>query len=101
MRPFLYDAVAVAANPDVIFFVNETAMDRLRHELRIAPSAYRVSVGIILDDDWRELLSNLLLHRSEVSAAATRQRSFRCAAALSIRSLVSVSLVDIDRPFAS
>src|SRR5271166_3217221 len=34
-------------------------------------------------------------------AAATRQRSLRCAAALSIMSSVSVSLIDMDKPFAS
>ncbi len=37
MRPFLHDPIGAAADPDVVLPVDETAMDRFGHLLRIAP----------------------------------------------------------------
>ena len=42
-----------------------------------------------------------IIHQAIWLGAATRQQSLRCAAALSIMSCVSVSLMDMDKPFAS
>jgi hypothetical protein len=66
MRPFLHDPIGVAADPDVILLVDEAAMDRLGHLLRIAPCVHDVPVGIIFDDDRRGLLADGLLHRREI-----------------------------------
>ena len=66
MRPFLHDPIGVAADPNVILLVDETAMDRFGHLLRIAPCVHDVAVGIIFDDDRRRLLADGLLHRREI-----------------------------------
>ena len=66
MRPFLHDPIGVAADPDVVLAVDETAMDRFGHLLRIAPCVHDVPVGIIFDDDRRGLLADSLLHRREI-----------------------------------
>jgi hypothetical protein len=66
MRPFLDNPIAAAADPDVVPSVDETAMDRFRHLLRIAPGVHEVSSGIIFDDNRRGLLADSLLHRREI-----------------------------------
>ena len=68
MRPFLHDPIGVAADPNVVLAVDETAMDRLGHLLRIAPEVHDVSIGIIFDDDRRGLLADGLLHRRQIGS---------------------------------
>ncbi len=61
VTPFLYDAVPVAGNPDVVLVVDETAVEPIGQGPRatvgqqrgIAPRVHHVAVGVVLDDRRR------------------------------------------------